>query len=128
MTDSNNKPSGLIQIADDVIAVIAGTAAMEVEGLSSMTGNFAGGIIEKLSKKNFSNGVIVSVDGNAVQISMSIIVKFGFKIQEVAVEVQRKVKNAVETMTGLNTEAVNINIVGLDFEKEKRITEEKEEK
>lgn len=116
---SNNKTSGLIQIADEVIAIIAGTAALEIEGVSGMVGNFAGGIIEKLGKKNLAKGVDINVEGNLVTIELSIIIKFGYKIQEVSAEVQKRVKTAIETMTGLSASAVNINVVGLDFEKEK---------
>lgn len=110
---------GLIQIADDVIAVIAGTAALEAEGVAEMTGNFAGGIIEKLGKKNFAKGVIINVEEKKVTVDLSIMVKFNYKIHEVAIEVQKKVKNAIETMTGLSAAAVNVNVVGIDFEKEK---------
>lgn len=116
---SNNKTSGLIQIADEVIAIIAGTAALEIEGVSGMVGNFAGGIIEKLGKKNLAKGVDINVEGNLVTIELSIIIKFGYKIQEVSAEVQKRVKTAIETMTGLSASAVNINVIGLDFEKEK---------
>lgn len=113
---SNNKGSGQVQIADDVISVIAGTAALEAEGIAGMVGNFAGEIIEKLGRKNFSKGVDIAVEEKNVVINLSLIVKFGFKINEAALDVQKRVKTAVETMTGLSVAAVNINVSGLDFE------------
>jgi len=123
----NNQHAGVIQIADDVISVIAGTAALEVEGISGMVGKFAGGIIEKLGKKNFAKGVNISVNNSKVTITLSIIVKFNYKIQEVALEAQKRVKTAIETMTGLTTSAVNINVVGIEFEKEKKNSDTEDE-
>lgn len=124
---SNNQHTGLIQIADDVIATIAGTAALEVEGIAGMIGNFAGGIIEKLGKKNITKGVNISIDEGQVTVNLSIIVKSNCKIQEVTLEIQKRVKTAIETMTGLNTAAVNINVVGIEFEKEKKLNEGEED-
>lgn len=117
---SNNHVKGQIQIADEVIAIIAGTACLEIEGVAGMVGNFAGGIIEKLGKKNFAKGVTVTVENNEVTVLLSLMIKFNYKIQDVTVEVQKRVKTAIETMTGLTTVAVNINVVGLEFEKEKQ--------
>ncbi len=118
--------SGQIQIADEVIAIIAGTAALEVEGVTGMVGNFTGGIIEKLGKKNFAKGVLVTVAENEVKIDLNLIIKFGHRIQDVSVDVQQKVKNAIETMTGLHAVEINIFVTGLDCEKqkEKRINED----
>lgn len=113
---SRNKGSGQVQIADGVIAVIAGTAALEAEGIAGMAGNFAGEIIEKLGRKNFSKGVNINVEDKSVVINLNLIVKFGFKINETALDVQKRVKTAVETMTGLSVSSVNVNVTGIDFE------------
>ncbi len=123
----NFKGSGQVNIADDVISVIAGTATLKTDGVAGMAGNFAGDIIEMLGKKNFSKGVSISIDEKNVQISLDIIVKFGTKIHEVALDVQKNVKTAVENMTGLNVVAVNINISSLAFEKNKPVGEFYEE-
>lgn len=117
---ANNHVKGQIQIADEVIAIIAGTAALEIEGVAGMIGNFAGGIIEKIGKKNLAKGVTVTVENNEVTVLLSLMIRFNYKIQEVTLEVQKRVKTAIETMTGLTTVAVNINVVGLEFEKEKQ--------
>ena len=109
--------AGTVLVAEEVISVIAGTAAMEVEGVSA-AGNFTGDIAEILGKKNLSKGVKLAVNDNVVSIEVNIQIKFGYKIKEVSEEVQRKVKNAVETMVGLTAPEVNINVSGVLFEKE----------
>lgn len=112
---SNLDCAGQIQIADEVIAVIAGTAAMEVEGTVPLTG--------MLGKKNFGKGVRVQITENKAVIDMNLSVRFGCKIQDVSEEVQKNVKNAVETMTGLNVEEVNVNVTGVEFDKARKAEE-----
>lgn len=107
---------GQIQIADEVIAIIAGTAALEVDGIAGMAGNFTD-ITEILGRKNLSKGVKVQVDENEVRVDVNIMVKFGYKIQVVAFEVQKRVKTAIETMTGLEAGEVNVYISGVFIEK-----------
>lgn len=117
---TNADSIGQIQIADEVIAVIAGTAAMEINGVVATSSNFTGDLAGMLGKKNFSKGVKVEVVENEVSIDISILVKFGYKIQEVASEVQKKVKIAIETMTGLDAVEINVIVTGVNFEKEKQ--------
>lgn len=117
MAESNQ--IGQIQIADGVIAIIAGLAATEVEGIAGMAGSFTGGIAEILGKKNLSKGVKVEVGESEVSIDLFLVVKFGVKIPEVALAVQKKVKNAVETMTGLSVIEINLHITGVHFDKNK---------
>ena len=123
----NFKGSGQINISDDVIAIIAGTAALETSGVVEMSGNLAGDIIEILGRKNFSKGVNISIEEKNVQISLDISVRFGSKVHEVAMAVQQNVKTAVENMTGLSVVAVNINISSLIFDKDSPIGEFPEE-
>ena len=113
-----------IQIADDVVAVIAGKAVSEVSGVAEMAGGFAGGITEVLSgKKNLSKGIKVDIGEKDAKIDVNIIVEYGVRIPDVAFEIQNRVKKAVETMTGLNVTNVNVHVQGV-----KTIsTEEKEE-
>ena len=115
--------SGTVLVAEEVVAIIAGTAAMEVEGVSAAAGNFTGDLAEILGKKNLSKGVRLTVNENVVVIDINIQVKFGYKIKEVSEEVQQKVKNAVETMVGLTTPEININVSGIYFEKDKKNAE-----
>ncbi len=115
MTEINDiKPAvGQIQIADEVIAIIAATAAQEVEGV--VMGQ--GGITDLFSKKNQSKGIKVTVEGEEAKVEVEVSVKYGTKLQQAAVEIQEKVKNAVETMAGLMVTAVDVRIVSIAAEK-----------
>ena len=113
MDNTISKNIGQIQIADEVIAIIAGTAALEIEGVYSSSGNATDTFVEFFGKKSQSKGVRVFADNGEVNIDIDIIVEFGSKIQNLAVEVQNKVKNAVETMTGLEVVLININVTGI---------------
>ena len=114
-----------IQIASDVIAVIAGVAVSEVNGVFAMAGGFAGGITEVLKgKKNLAKGIKVETESNKAKIDVNIIVEYGARIPDVAFEIQNKVKKAVEDMTGLKVEEVNVHIQGVNTQK---ITEEETE-
>ncbi len=124
---SDFKCSGQVNISDDVIAVIAGTTALQTDGVAGMAGNFAGDIIEMLGKRNFSKGVKISIENKSVYIYLGLIVKFGSKVHETALKVQENVKTAVENMTGLSVSAVDINISNLVFDKNNSIGEFPEE-
>ena len=109
----NKVMNGQIQIADEVIGVIAVTAALEVEGVADGSKSF----VEFFGKKGQTKCVKVVKDENEAVLDMDIIVNFGTKVQVVAEEVQKKVKNAVETMTGLNVAVVNVSVSGIVREK-----------
>ena len=118
-----------VQIADDVVSIIAGKAASEVSGVYSMSGGFAGGITEVFGKKNFSKGIKVDVNEQKVKIDVNIIVEYGTRIPDVAFEIQNRVKKAVESMTGLNVLEVNVHVQGVNTDSAKIEKEEfKEEK
>lgn len=121
-----------IEISNDVIAVIAGVAVSEVQGVASMSGSFAGGISEVLSgKKNMAKGIKVEKAEDIVKIDVNIIVEYGSRIPDVAFEIQNRVKKAVEGMTGLKVEEVNVHVQGVNTEfskKEEVIKEDKDEK
>ena len=121
-----------IQISNDVIAVIAGVAVSEVQGVSSMAGGFAGGITEVLSgKKNLAKGIKVEKEENSVKIDVNIIVEYGTRIPDVAFEIQNRVKTAVENMTGLKVEEINVHVQGVNtstINKEEVVEEQNEEK
>lgn len=105
-----------VRISDDVVGVIAGIAAMEVEGVAGMFGGFAAEMSERmLGKKNLSKGVKVQVGEKEAAIDLYIVVEFGVRIPEVATKVQESVKRAVESMTGLDAVEVNIHIQGVSF-------------
>ena len=102
-----------IKIASDVIAVIAGVAVSEVPGVFGMAGGFAGGITEE---KNLAKGIKVDTTNNKAKIDVNIIVEYGARIPDVAFEIQNRVKTAVENMTGLKVEEVNVHVQGVNTE------------
>ena len=116
-----------IQISNDVIAVIAGVAVSEVPGVSGMAGGFAGGISEVFSgKKNLAKGIKVDATETEAKIHVNIIVEYGTRIPDVAFEIQNRVKKAVENMTGLKVEEVNVHVQGVNTDSSKEDEEKVE--
>lgn len=109
---------GEIKIADEVVAIIAGLAAMEVEGVASMAGNATREIISKLGVKSLSKGARVDVLEGIVTVSLNLILKYGYSIMDISGKVQEKVKAAIENMTGLTVADVNIRIAGVEMDAE----------
>ena len=118
-----------IKISSDVIAVISGVAVSEVPGVYGMAGGFAGGISEVFSgKKNLAKGIKVEIDEKNAKIDVNIIVEYGSRIPDVAFEIQTRVKKAVESMTGLKVEEVNVHVQGVNTDvTSKEETEQNEE-
>ena len=105
--------NGELIIADDVIAIIAGISATEVPGVASMAGGWSGEIIARMGIRDLSKGVKIEVDGEQVSVLLSLNVKYGYSIPEVSSDVQEKVAQAIESMTGLRVLDVNIRIAGV---------------
>ncbi len=122
--EESEKDEG-IKISNDVIAVIAGVAVSEVKGVSGMAGGFAGGITEVFSgKKNLAKGIKVDATDTNAKIDVNIIVKYGTRIPDIAFEIQNKVKKAVEDMTGLKVEEVNVHVQGVDTDSDNETPEQ----
>ncbi|HHX17856.1 MAG TPA: Asp23/Gls24 family envelope stress response protein [Clostridium sp.] len=109
---------GEVKISEEVVAIIAGIAAMDVPGVAGMSGGIAGGIAEMLGRKNLSKGVKVEVGDKEAAIDLYIIVEYGCRIPDVSWDIQERVKETVETMTGLSVVEVNIHIQGVNIEKD----------
>ena len=107
---------GEVQIADDVVAIIAGLAATEVEGVASMYGNITNELVAKLGMKNLAKGVKAVLENDEVTVDLALNVKFGYRLKEVSGKVQEKVKSAIENMTGLTVNLVNIRIANIIVE------------
>lgn len=105
---------GDVQVSDDVVAIIAGLAATEVEGVSSMAGNITNEIVSKLGMKNLSKGIQVELIEGEVKVDVAINIAFGYSIPEVSEKVQEKVNTTVENMTGLKVAVVNVKIASVD--------------
>lgn len=117
VSESENIKLGNICIADDVVASIAGIAATEVKGVSKLTGNISKELIGKLGKKSLANGVKIEIEDGNVSCMISLEVEYGNSIKKVSEEVQSKVKQAIENMTGLNVVVVNVTVSGIKLEK-----------
>lgn len=116
LNESSNENEG-IKISNDVIAIIAGVAVSEVPGVYGMSGGFAGGITEVLKgKKNLAKGIKVESTETEAKIDVNIIVEYGSRIPDVAFEIQNRVKKAVENMTGLKVDQVNVHVQGVNTE------------
>ena len=113
---------GDIQIADEVITIIAALAATEVEGVAKMYGNITNELVSKLGMKNLSKGVKVQVTPQDVKVDLSLELKYGYSVLEVSSKVQEKVKQAIETMTGLTVSMVRVRIAGVAIAKEEKVT------
>ncbi len=103
-----------IKIADDVIKCIAVLAAADIEGVAGMAGSGPNDIIAKLGGKSLEKGVKMSMDGETVRLTLSVIVKYGYSIPEVSRKVQDKVRASIENMTGFTVSEINVNIAGID--------------
>ena len=113
-TDNENLDEyGDIRIADEVICIVASLAAQEVPGVVSMSGGLTDGINRFLGKENASKGVRLKFEGKLVNASVYINVEYGACIPEIALEVQEKVKDAIEAMTGYEVQFVDVNVEGV---------------
>lgn len=115
----DNGSLGEVQIADEVVAIIAGLAATEVEGVGSMAGNITNELVGKLGMKNLSKGVKVDILENIVCVDLALNIEYGYNILETSKRVQEKVKAAIENMTGLVVSDVNVRIASVEMEKTK---------
>ena len=104
---------GVVQIADDVVAMIASLATTEVEGVNAMAGNITNELMSKVGMKNLTKGVRVSVSESNVRVDLAVTMDYGYNIPATCQQVQTKVKSAIENMTGLTCTDVNIRIAGI---------------
>ena len=114
-----NGNMGQVQIADEVVAIIAGLAATEVEGVASMAGNITNELVSKLGKKSLSKGIRVKVEAGIVNVNVALNIAYGYSVPKTCKKVQEKVKAAIENMTGLEVEKVDIQIANVSISKEK---------
>lgn len=109
------KGIGEVKIAADVVATIAGIAASEVDGVKSLVGNLTNEFIGKLGVKNLSKGVKVTMEEDSVCVDMNLNMKYGYSIPEVTAQVQERVSQQIEMMTGLMVPAVNVRIADVSL-------------
>ena len=117
--DFDLENGGTIKYANEVIAIIAGVAASEVDGIAGMC--TSGGISDIIGRnRNITRGVKVEIGGEEASVDLYIVVEYGSPIQKVASEVQENVRKAIETMTGLHVVNVDVHVQGVSFEREKK--------
>ncbi|GAE36342.1 Asp23/Gls24 family envelope stress response protein [Halalkalibacter akibai] len=115
---------GKVEISPEVIEVIAGIAASEVDGVATMRGNFATGVAEKLGRKNHGKGVKVELAEDGITVDVSVVITYGVAVPEVANLIQSNIKQALQTMTAIELQAINVHVVGVQFESNEAVEEE----
>ena len=106
---------GDVRVSEEGVAIIAGLADTEVEGVSSMAGNITNEIVSKLGMKNLSKGILVEVLEEEIKVDVAINIAYGYKIPEVSTKVQEKVKTAIENMTGIEVAVINVRVSTVDM-------------
>ncbi|MFC4558772.1 Asp23/Gls24 family envelope stress response protein [Virgibacillus kekensis] len=113
---SEDTSLGKVEIAPEVIEVITGIAASEVEGLSSMRGNFATGVVERFGKKSHGKGVKVELTETGILIDLYVVLNFGTSIPKVAQQLQDNIRQTLKNMTALEIDEINIHVVGIQMD------------
>ncbi|MCR5610835.1 MAG: Asp23/Gls24 family envelope stress response protein [Clostridiales bacterium] len=126
VTDISVAENGKVVFAPDVIATIAGLAASEVDGVSGLSGTVIEGISGIFTKKNLTKGVHVEVGQEETAVDLSVNVKYGYRLQDVCANIQKEVKNAIETMTSLRVVEVNVVVQSVTFEEPEKVDKKKD--
>lgn len=124
MSPSGKEELGKIEVAPEVLEVIAGIATTDVEGVSGTRGSFASGVAERLGKKVHGKGIKTELTDEGLFVEIYCTVKYGASIPNVAKEVQSQVRQAIFNMTSLETQEVNVHITGIQFEQQKESASE----
>jgi len=124
--DNETFEYGQVKISDDVVIIIAGIATSGIKGVNTTRTGVAEGISNLFSKNNYSKGIKVEINENTVVLDIFINVEYGYKINEVAREVQAAVKKEIETMTDLQVASVNVHVLNIIQEKDKDKDKDKE--
>lgn len=115
----DNEGEGRVQISNEVITIIAGLAATETKGVASMAGNITNELVSRMGVKNLSKGVKVTMENGVINVDLALNLDYGYSVPKTSQKVQEKVKAAIENMTGLTVENVNIKIANVTMEGEK---------
>jgi len=116
-TPSGKEELGKIEMAAEVLEVVAGIAATEVEGIAATRGNFASGVVERFGKKVHNKGIKSGVaDNGDIIIDVYCSVKYGYSIPKVAKEMQSQIRQAIQNMAAIETAEVNVHITDIHFE------------
>ena len=108
---------GEISISDNVIGIIASLTVTEIEGVYSMSGGFARGLVNVLGNNDLSKGVKIDKNNKNIKIELYLILEYEYSIPDLAWKIQDKVKRTIEAMTDLHVIEVNIHVQGVNFSK-----------
>ena len=114
---SRQEELGSVNISEEVLAAIAGAAAMEVDGVSALGTTLTNDVAALVTRKSVAKGVHLEVEGEAVMVDVTILVKYGYVVPEVAKNVQDAIQNAVMNTSGLDVAGVNVTVSGVTFQK-----------
>lgn len=121
--NKNEETLGKIEIAPEVIGVIAGLAAAEVENVAGMQGSFTNEMRERLGGAvNHSKGVKIDLTEEGIVIDVYCYIQFGATIPLLAQNIQDSIRETILNMTGLEVTEVNIHIVGVQFERQETLS------
>ena len=115
---ASSEEIGTVRIADDVVSTIIAYAAMEVEGVADLQGSAGDGFLRKAGMKRPGMGVKVDMQDGNVKADLSITMDYGYNIPATCSKIQTRVKQAVESMTGLVAEDINVRIAGIRMPQE----------
>lgn len=118
---ANKQNLGNIEVAPEVLEIIASIAATDIEGVAGMRGNFASGVAERLGKKVHGKGVKTELSEEGLMIDIYCVINYGVSIPQTALKIQEQVRQTLENMTSLQTQEVNVHITGVQFESQQPI-------
>lgn len=121
MKPTNKQDLGNIEVAPEVLEIIASIAATDIEGVASMRGNFASGVVERLGKKVHGKGVKTDLSEEGLMIDIFCVVNYGVSIPKTALKIQEQVRQTLHNMTSLQTQEVNVHITGVQFESQHQL-------
>ncbi|EGA90125.1 hypothetical protein GPDM_06245 [Planococcus donghaensis MPA1U2] len=116
MKSNGAQDLGNIEVAPEVLEIIASIAATDIEGVASMRGNFASGVVERLGKKVHGKGIKTELSEEGLAIDVYCVINYGVSIPKTALKIQEQVRQTLENMTSLQTQEVNVHITGVHFE------------
>lgn len=104
---------GRVQISDQVVSIISGIAATEIEGVASLVGNVTNEIVSRMGIKNLSKGVKTHMNGSSVSVDITLNLVYGYNVPDVCIKVQERVASSIENMTGLKADTVNVRVADI---------------
>lgn len=119
LSETQGSQGDSVRISPDVISIITGIAAQEVEGITGLSGGIVDGIAQKFGRKDYGKGIKVRLEGEIVTLDLNVVVEYGVRIMDTAKKLKQKVRATVEEITGLPVAAINVHVIGINLPKDK---------